>query len=196
MKHLKFIVFLLLLNCNSNTENLPILSYKINNSGEKENYTVTYENFTNQFGNEFTTSSIKNKIVISNFFFTRCPSICPPMRTQLIAIATSFENNTDVIIVSHTIDPENDSTLELKKYAEGTGISHQKWQFVSASEAQTKAQAKQYMTNFKPNEDGSDFYHSSFVALLDKKQRIRGFYNSLVPLEVERLKKDIKLLLN
>ena len=43
------------------------------------------------------------------------------------------------------------------------------------------------MTNFKPNEDGSDFYHSSFVALVDKQQQIRGFYNVLIKEDVERL---------
>lgn len=51
------------------------------------------------------------------------------------------------------------------------------------------------MTNFRPNEDGTDFYHSSCVALLDKDQLIRGFYNVLISEEVERLKMDIKTLL-
>jgi protein SCO1/2 len=52
------------------------------------------------------------------------------------------------------------------------------------------------MTNFKPNDDGSDFYHSSFVALVDQNQYIRGFYNVLVPEEVVRLKNDIQHILN
>jgi protein SCO1/2 len=51
------------------------------------------------------------------------------------------------------------------------------------------------MTNFKPNEDGTDFYHSSFVALVDSNQLIRGFYNTLIPEDMERLKLDITTLL-
>jgi len=51
------------------------------------------------------------------------------------------------------------------------------------------------MTNFKPNKDGTDFYHSSHAELIDKNQMIRGFYNILIPEEVQRLKIDIKTLL-
>ena len=66
------------------------------------------------------------------------------------------------------------------------------WQFLRSEEANTKAQAKQFMTDFKPNKDGTDFYHSSFVALLDKQQQIRRFYNTLSPVDMERLIEDIK----
>ena len=73
---------------------------------------------------------------------------------------------------------------------------NEKWQFLRSTVENTKLQAKQFMTNFKPNEDGTDFYHSSYVALIDRNQLIRGFYNILIPEEVIRLKKDIKILLN
>ena len=189
------LVIILVLGCHKATEDLPVLSYKINTNGEEEYYTVTYSNFTNQFEKDFTTNSIKDKIVVSNFFFTRCPSICPPMRNQLIKLANYLSFTEDVILVSHTIDPDNDTSEVLKAYAQSTGIEDHKWQFIRSSESNTKLQAAQYMTNFRPNEDSTDFYHSSFVALLDKKQQIRGFYNILIQEEVERLKEDIKLLL-
>jgi protein SCO1/2 len=51
------------------------------------------------------------------------------------------------------------------------------------------------MTNFKPTDYGIDFYHCSFVALLDEQQMIRGFYNILIPDKAERLKEAIKRLL-
>ena len=84
----------------------------------------------------------------------------------------------------------------MKTYAEATGIPDDKWQFIRASEEETKLQAETFMTNFKPNEDGSDFYHSSFVALVDDQQQIRGFYNVLIKEDVERLKRDIQILLS
>lgn len=182
--------------CQTSFKELPILSYKINSSGEKINYSITYEHFTNQLGRPFSTDDIKDKVFIANFFFTRCPSICPPMRTVLVNIAENFSDNTDFLIVSHTINPENDTVEVLKQYSEATGISNQEWQFVRSSEENTRHQANQFMTNFRPYEDGIDFYHSSYVALVDKHQLIRGFYNILVIEEVERLKKDIQSLLN
>jgi len=192
-----FFGFILIVSCKSESHTLPVKSYKINQEGVKEYYRITYSgDFVNQLGEEFVdVAHLENKVFIANFFFTRCPSICPPMRQQLISISESI-NDDDFLIISHTIDPTNDTPQILKEYAESTGISFNRWQFLTATEAQTKAQAKQYMTNFKPNEDGTDFYHSSYVALVDKNRMIRGFYDVLKPKEVELLKEDAKLLLD
>lgn len=196
MKSLVSLILLLFLSCQTSTDNLPILSYKVDDSGQKNYYKINYEGFTNQLGEAFSTENTKGKIYIANFFFTRCPSICPPMRNELISIAEEFSEENNFIMISHTIDPEHDSVSVLKAYAEATDIPESKWQFLMASEDKTKQQAELYMTNFKPNEDGSDFYHSSFVALVDKQQQIRGFYNILVPEDAKRLKNDIQILLN
>ena len=191
------LISLVIYSCKPSEEKLPILSYTINNSGEREYYSISYKEgiFKNQLGQDFTTHNIEGKVVLVNFFFTRCPSICPPMRHALIDIAKDFSQYETLMLVSHTIDPKNDTVDVLKVYAEATDISHDKWQFIRASETETKAQAKQFMTNFKPNEDGTDFYHSSYVALVDKNQDIRGFYNVLVTSELKRLKRDLKRLL-
>lgn len=185
-------ILLWLLSCETSTKDLPILSYTVDESGQKQYYKMTYDGFSNQLGESFTTKSIDGKICIANFFFTRCPSICPAMRTELISIAEAFSKDDNVMLISHTIDPKNDSISVLKAYAEATGIPESRWQFIRASEKHIKLQAKKYMTNFKPNEEGSDFYHSSFVALVDQKQNIRGFYNVLIDEEVLRLINDIK----
>jgi protein SCO1/2 len=172
------------------------LSYTIDNSGNKSYYKIDYDGFTNQLGDSFSTKNIKGKICVANFFFTRCPSICPPMRTELISIAETFSEDDRVMLISHTIDPKHDSISVLKIYAEATGIPDSKWQFIRASEEKTKVQANAYMTNFRPNEEGSDFYHSSFVALIDEQQQIRGFYNTLLTEDIQRLKSDVAYLLH
>lgn len=184
------------MSCNTSSKKLPILSYKIDTSGNKNYYNITYDRFINQSGESFSTENLQGKICIANFFFTRCPSICPPMRTELISIAEEFSEENNIMFISHTIDPKHDSITVLKTYSEATGVPESKWQFIRASEEHTKLQAEMYMTNFKPNEEGSDFYHSSFAALVDKKQQIRGFYNVLIKEDVERLKLDIKQLLD
>ncbi len=196
MRFLKLFLVLIAFGCQSNSKELPVLSYKINNEGKKVNYSITYDKFTNQLGAPFSTEAIKDKVFIANFFFTRCPSICLPMRTELIDIAEIFKDEADFMIVSHTIDPENDTVEVLKNYADATEISSGKWQFLHSSEENTRNHANQFMTNFKPNADGTDFFHSSYVALVDRYQQIRGFYNILVEGEVTRLKDDIALLLD
>ncbi|MCB0446613.1 MAG: SCO family protein [Gelidibacter sp.] len=195
MRYCLLILIFCLYGCDLVTKELPILSYKIDDNGNEIHYGINYEGFENQLGENFTSKDIFDRVFIANFFFTRCPSICPPMRTELIKIAETFQDEDDFMLISHTIDPENDTVDILKSYAEATGIPSEKWQFLRSSPENTKAQANQYMTNFRPNEDGTDFYHSSYVALVDKHKLIRGFYNVLVAEDVERLKEDIKILI-
>jgi protein SCO1/2 len=195
MRFCSLLIILLVLSCQSSKNDLPVLSYKINPEGNKDYYTISYLGFTDQNGMQVSTETIENKILIANFFFTSCPSICPPMRNELIKISNEFFNEKDVLLISHSIDPKNDTIEVLKNYSEATEVPSSKWLFVKSSEANTKKQAQQFMTNFKPNKYGTDFYHSSYVALVDKNQMIRGFYNSLVSEDIVRLKADIRMLL-
>ncbi|MBO3117838.1 SCO family protein [Winogradskyella sp. DF17] len=193
-----FLIFLISVSCKSIENELPILSYTINDSGTKDYYSVSYKEdvFTNELGQSFTTRDLEGKVVIANFFFTRCPSICPPMRKTLIDVAQEFSEAENLMLISHTIDFKNDSVEILKEYAKATGIPHKKWQFLRAPKVQTEAQAKQLMTNIRANDDETDFYHSSYLTLIDNKQQIRGFYNALTNADIVRLKNDINLLLN
>lgn len=190
------LIFLILFSCKQEEKTLPILSFRMNTEGVKEYYTITYDGFTNQFNEQFTTENLNEKVSIANFFFTRCPSICPPMRQELIKIYNSVREHDDFMMISHTIDMTNDTVDVLHTYWEATEIPAEKWQFLRGYETVTKEQAKQFMTNFKPKEDGTDFYHSSFVALIDKQQQIRGFYNTSTPVDMGRLIEDIKILVD
>ncbi|NQY28884.1 MAG: SCO family protein [Flavobacteriaceae bacterium] len=193
-KILKIVLCLLLFNGCSQKKKLPILSNYINNQGQKVSYTINNFNFTTQLGKEFTVDDTKDKVYIANFFFTSCPSICPPMRAKLIDLANTFKNE-KFMILSFTIDPENDSIAVLKEYGEATEIAPHKWFFLSGDSIQLSNIAKKFRTSFSKNNDGTDFYHSSFVALVDSKQRIRGFYNILEKEAVLLLKKDVTILL-
>ena len=190
------ILTLILTTCSSKEEPiLPVLSYQIDNEGNKIAYTITYDGFVNQFGENFSTKNIEKKIVVANFFFTRCPSICPPMQSTLLEIAKAHKDDDELLILSHTIDPKNDTIPILHDYWKNVCDSNKSWLLIYAKESYVEEQAIQYMTSFKQNEDFTDFYHSSYLTLLDKKQRIRGFYNSLVEEDIERLENDIEYLL-
>ena len=118
------------------------------------------------------------------------------MRNELIKVANHFKDQSDVALVSITIDPKRDTIAALNEYAKNTGIASNKWHFLRGNPTLLETTSAQFMTNFKPNEDGTDFYHSSYVALVDKKQQIRGFYNVLKPIDITQLKKDVAILLN
>ena len=199
-RRLKSIVFILtaliVFSCKEDTASLPILSYNYIN-GKKELYKIDDFEFLNQDGNLITSNDTEGYVHTMNFFFTSCPSICPPMRIKQQDIAAAFSSKRNFKQYSISIDFEKDSISQLKRYANKNDIDSKQWELLRASsQLQLQTLATKLKTNFKPNEDGTDFYHSSYVALIDKEQYIRGFYNILLEEEVALLKTDINILLS
>jgi protein SCO1/2 len=185
----------LLFSCSPEKKKLPVLSFHINDQGIKEQYTIDFGAFSDQNGKIFDETQLEHKISTANFFFTHCPSICPPMRNKLITLAKHFENEPDFLQVSITIDPKRDSIPVLKDYAMQTSVPFERWQLLRGDSLALAKLSSQLMTNFTPNEAGTNFYHSSYVALLDKKKQLRGFYDLLREVDLEHLKEDVKILL-
>ncbi len=191
------IILLLLLftSCN-NQQELPILSYYINEQGKRTEYDISKFHFTDHFGNKFNDQSIKDKVVLMNFFFTRCPTICPKMIIPLKDIAEDFRNNDEFLISSISIDYVNDTTPVLHSYAENhNALMSSNWYFLHSTEKELQHISELLRTSFKIENNTEDFYHSTYAALIDKKQRIRGFYNLLDDESIITLKSDIDLLL-
>jgi cytochrome oxidase Cu insertion factor (SCO1/SenC/PrrC family) len=63
---------------------------------------------------------IKDKVVVINFIFTRCPDACPLETARLREVQKILGDRVgkDVFMYSITIDPENDTPEVLKEYAE------------------------------------------------------------------------------
>jgi len=153
--------------------------------------------FINQYNQNVTEESVKNKIYVTDFFFTTCQSICPIMSTQLERVYTQFSTNNEVMILSHTVSPEEDSVNILKQYAALHGVKDKRWLFLTGEKKQLYDMARHaYLLN---NEyglgDADDFIHTQNFALVDKEKHLRGFYDGTDSADVTRLISDIKLLL-
>lgn len=186
---------LIFLTCKKEKHVLPNLSYYINNDGKKVNYTISDFHFTNHLNQPFTDVNIENKIVIANFFFTRCPSICPKMKASLHGIAKEFEKDEQLLITSFTIDLKHDTIPVLSAYANSIGVDNSKWLFLHGNEAQLKHIIQLFKTSFRIEDEGIDFYHSPYAAIVDTNQEIRGFYNLTQEVSTLNLKRDIRTLL-
>ncbi len=152
--------------------------------------------FTNQ-NNEITdTNTTRNKIYVTEFFFTTCPSICPIMNNNLQLVYKEFENEQDVLILSHTVDPETDSIHVLKEYANKRGVTDKRWLFLTGSKKDLYDVARKgYLLDAEEGNGGpEDFIHTQNFALVDKERRLRGFYDGTDSSEVQRLIREIKLL--
>jgi len=88
----------------------------------KKYHTVADFSLTNQNGNTITQNDYKDKIYVSDFFFTTCQSICPVMTDNMIYLQEQFLNDDEVLFLSHSVTPEIDSVAQLKRYAIKKGV--------------------------------------------------------------------------
>lgn len=172
--------------CQSTYEKLPIL-------GEK-GHTIPDFELRNQYGNATSTKSWNNRIVVVNFFFTHCPSICPKMMYQLKRVQ-AYSGVDDLNICSFTVDPERDSVERLKAYA-GQMELHGDWELITGDKKELYRLARKsfYLDATDGDSGANDFIHSDKLVLIDKEKRIRGFYNGTDEADVNKLITDIKKL--
>lgn len=176
---------------------LPVYgSVKKDAKGNVADHTVPGFSFTNQLGETVTIGKWENKIVVVDYFFTRCPSICPKMTNNLKLVQQSFSGDEEVAITSFTVDPEGDSTAALKKFANRFGIDDANWDLLTGDKMQLYKLARNGFMIVATDGDGGpdDFIHSEKLVLIDKKKRIRGYYNGTDEKQVKQLIIDIKKL--
>jgi protein SCO1/2 len=153
--------------------------------------------FISQDGKEITNKDFEGKIYVANFFFTRCPSICPVISSELTRVQEAFQSTGEVKILSHSIDPLYDSIKTLKEYSNHYKADNSMWTFVTGdSTAMYNAAKCGYFIAVQKSENSSlIFDHSDKLILVDKEQRIRGFYSGTKREEVDRLIAEIQILM-
>lgn len=164
---------------------LPVL-------GEEGHVTRSF-NFKDQDGNIVTDHDWDNKIVIANFFFTHCASVCPKMMYQLKRVQAY--GNKNILITSFTVDPERDTVAQMLRYSNMMGIRGN-WKLVTGDKKALYRFARNDLMITATDGDGgpNDFIHSENLVLIDGHKRIRGFYKGTNEPEVNRLIHDIEKL--
>ena len=158
--------------------------------------------FLNQDGDTISKAEISNKIVVAEYFFTTCKTICPVMNKHMQMVNQAFANNDNIRILSFTCDPETDNVAQLKRYADSHGATTPQWHFLTGDKKELYHFARNSLYVLNPEsvlnqaDDGSDFIHTNNFVLLDKLGQIRGYYDGTNEQEIKRLIEDIKTLLN
>lgn len=156
-----------------------------------------------QNGHKFSSEQTKGKIYVADFFFTRCGTICPKISNNLTRIQSIFSADSNVVIVSHSVDPKHDSSAVLQKYAQKYDAKYGKWFFLTGEKKiiydiaikgykLPVADASEYDKNIKSIDE--TFIHSEKLLLIDKEGYIRGIYDGTYSPDVERLIGEVKVL--
>jgi len=155
-------------------------------------------NLINQDNNIVNQKTFENKIVITDFFFTSCPGICPRMTANMKVIQDRFLEETELLLLSHSVTPKKDSVSALKRYAKNKGAISGKWHLVTGNKKEIyDLGRKQYFVenDLGVIKDENDFLHTENFLLIDRNRHIRGIYNGLNRASINQLKIDIETLL-
>ena len=96
----------------------------------------------NQLGDTVSIYDRSSKIMVVDYIFTSCRSICPKLTFNMQKLQHSFKlggnvrNKIDTSVVqfvSFSVDPERDSVSVLKNYADLFGANHDNWWFLTGS---------------------------------------------------------------
>ena len=162
----------------------------------KTTHEIPNFSFTNQFGNIVSHEDVQNKVYVANFFFTSCPSICIDLTNNLKIVQNAFDN--EILILSHSVDPEIDTVERLMKYQKINEINGSNWFLLRGNidEIIKMAQLGYFAIASVDNHVENSLIHTENIVLVDYQQRIRGVYNGTSELEMSYLIDDIKRLLN
>ena len=142
-------------------------------------------------------ADVKDRIVVADFFFTTCPTICPKMTKQMVRVQEAFADEDRLMLLSHSVTPEMDSVPVLAAYAELHGANYAQWRFLTGDRKQIYDLArKSYFAVLDEGDGGpDDFVHTENFVLVDPQRRLRGFYDGTSTTDVDRLIGDIRKLL-
>ncbi len=153
--------------------------------------------FTNQLGKKVSLDDLHGKILVINFFFTKCPSICPGLAKNMKKLQDSFVKNADIVqFITISVDPENDSVPALRKFADRFNVNHDSWWFVTGDKAEIYDFAlKELKASVADSNVDTAFIHTENFFLLDSNRVVRGWYNGFDTAKQSMLAMDIPTLM-
>lgn len=152
----------------------------------------------NQSNQSFGLKELKGKVWVSDFVFTSCADVCPPMTENLTKLqqkvkAAGLKN---VEFVSFSVDPTVDSPERLTNYAKQFHLDFKNWNFLTGYSQQfiETFALKDYKALVKKPQEGNQVIHGTSFYLIDQKGHIRKSYSGYQDVPYNEIIQDIKAL--
>lgn len=153
---------------------------------------------TNQENQSFGLKDLKGKVWISDFIFTSCADVCPPMTSNMAKLQKMVKDEglKNVEFVSFSVDPTVDSPETLARYAKQFQADFKNWTFLTGY-------SQQYIEEFalhnfkalvKKPAEGNQVIHQTLLYLVDQDGHVEKSYNGYKDVPYEEMIHDIKVL--
>ena len=185
-------------------EDLPIYQpYQLNpalvdaSAMRVEDHRVLDFELVNHLGDTVTLADVQGQILVVDFFFSRCATICPLMTQNLQRIHDRLDPQMPIRILSHSVTPKADSVSVLNRYAKKHGANPDLWWFLTGEKKEIYKLARQSYFSCLDEGDGGfqDFVHTENIVLVDDEGRLRGFYDGTDSKSMSLLFRDLQFLI-
>jgi protein SCO1 len=137
-------------------------------------------------GKPFGSADLKGTVWIASFFFTHCPSLCPKQQADMGKMLKHVDDLdgkkgvAPIVLVSFTVDPENDTPEELTAYMTRLKAPIGKWKYLTGARDQIEDLLVKKFLVAMGKKDGTtgDIAHVSKFALVDQNGDVRGFWDT------------------
>ncbi len=146
---------------------------------------------TDETGQPFDSRSLNGHVWVANFIYTTCKGPCPMMSSQMHLVQTSTADTPEVRLISFTVDPAHDTPAVLAEYAKHFKYDPARWHFLTGEMARLNDLG---LHGFKLNGVDGQLSHSTRFVLVDRGQRIRGYYLTSEDRFLPRLVHDVRQL--
>jgi protein SCO1 len=151
-------------------------------------------------GKTVTLANLRGTIWVADFIYTACTDTCPLQTVEMGKLQAEWSDKSGLKLISFSVDPEKDTAEVLSRYADRYKADSQRWLFLTgAKEEITRLVQEGFKLSAVPivNAESSEgvIMHSPRFVLVDRQAQIRGYYDSRDQQALERLKKDVAILL-
>ncbi len=159
--------------------NPELVDSLVQHQNNKMKHKIAEFSFQNQNNKTITQKEYENVIYVADFFFTTCPTICPIMTDNMVWLQDKIKDMPNVKLLSFSVTPDIDTPEVLRKYADEKGVIDSKWNLLTGDKKAIYYLARQSFLAVKTASVGElyDMVHTENFILVDKKGRIRGFYD-------------------
>lgn len=126
---------------------------------------------TDQQGRAVTLASLRGRVVVVNFLYTRCPlpEVCPRLAASFASLQRRFRDRLarELVLVSITLDPQYDTPPILAQYAASMRADPAGWRFLTG---ETTPVARRFGLLHWAEE--GVIVHNSQTAVIDRSGRL------------------------
>ncbi|MCH7988778.1 MAG: SCO family protein [Planctomycetes bacterium] len=141
-------------------------------------------------GKKVTKADLLGKPWVACFIFTNCVGPCLNISKRMNELQ-DWVKESDVLLVSISVDPKNDTPQRLRGYADNLAADEHRWLFLTGDKDVIYRLARD---DFKTSvgELAGEPFHTNNLYHIDKEGRIIGKYNAMIEEEMNALKQKLR----